>query len=88
MKRSRFTEEQIIHTLRRNEGGEAVKDIVRDIGVTEATFYSWKKKYGGLGVSELKKLKSQDDEISRLKRLVADLMLDKQMLQEVLKKKL
>lgn len=88
MKRSRFKEEQIVHALRRQEAGESVKDIVRELGVTETTFYQWKKKYAGLGVTELKKLKHQDDEINRLKRLVADLMLDKQILQEVLAKKL
>lgn len=88
MKRSRFSEEQIIHALRRGDAGEAVKDIVRDLGVTETTFYAWKKKYAGLGVPELKKLKSQDEEIGRLKRLVADLMLDKQILQDVIAKKL
>lgn len=88
MKRSRFTEEQIIHALRRAESGEPIKELVRSLGVTEQTFYVWKKKYAGLGVTELRKLKSQEDEINRLKRLVADLMLDKQMLQEVVSKKL
>jgi putative transposase len=53
MKRSRFTEEQIIHTLRRGEAGEPIKEIIRDVGITEATFYSWKKKYAGLGASDL-----------------------------------
>lgn len=88
MKRSRYTEEQIIHALRRAEAGEPVKDLVRTLGVTETTFYTWKRKYAGLGVTELKKLRQQDEEISRLKRLVADLMLDKQILQDVLAKKL
>ena len=88
MKRSKFTEEQIIHALRRNEAGEQAKEIARSIGITEATFYAWKKKFAGLGVPELRKLKSQEEELSRLKRLVADLMLDKQMLQEVIAKKL
>ena len=88
MKRSRFKEEQIVHALRRQEAGEQVKEIVRELGVTEQTFYQWRKKYAGLGVTELKKLKLQEDEITRLKRLVADLMLDKQILQEVLAKKL
>jgi putative transposase len=69
-------------------GQAPVKDIVRDLGVTETTFYAWKKKYAGLGVPELRKLKSQDEEIGRLKRLVADLMLDKQILQDVIAKKL
>lgn len=88
MKRSRFTEEQIVHALRRAEAGEPVKELARTLGVTETTFYAWKKRYAGMGVAELRKLKSQEDEISRLKRMVADLMLDKQMLQDVLAKKL
>lgn len=88
MKKSRFSEEQIVHALRRNEAGESAKDITREMGVTEQTFYTWKKKYAGLGVAELRKLKQQDEEIGRLKRLVADLMLDKQILQDVIAKKL
>lgn len=88
MKKSRFTEEQIIAALRQVEGGQPVKEVIRHLGVTESTFYIWKRKYAGLGVSELKKLKTQDDEIRRLKSLVADLMLDKQMLQDVIAKKL
>ena len=88
MKRSRYTEEQIVHALRRNEAGEGAKEIARELGVTEQTFYTWKRKYAGLGVSELRKLKQQEEEISRLKRLVADLMLDKQILQDVIAKKL
>lgn len=88
MKKSRFSEEQIVHALRRNEAGESAKDITREMGITEQTFYTWKKKYAGLGVPELRKLKSQEEEIGRLKRLVADLMLDKQILQDVIAKKL
>lgn len=87
MKKSRFTEEKIVHSLKRNEAGESVKDIIRELGITEQTFYVWKRKYAGLGVTELRKLKQQDEEIARLKRLVADLMLDKQMLLEVVAKK-
>ena len=87
MKKKRFTEEQIIHAMRRLEAGETTKLLARDLGVSEATLYTWKKKYLGMGVPELRKLKAQDDEISRLKRLVADLMLDKQILQDVLAKK-
>lgn len=68
MKRSRFKEERIVHALRRQEAGEQVKDIVRELGVTEQTFYQWRKKYAGLGVTELKNLKQQDDEITRLKK--------------------
>lgn len=88
MKKSRFTEEQIVHALRRHQAGETARDIIRDLGVTEQTFYTWKKKFAGLGLPELKKLKQQEEEITRLKRLVADLMLDKQILQEVIAKKL
>ncbi|MFN8847333.1 MAG: transposase [Bdellovibrionales bacterium] len=88
MKKSRFTEEQIVHTLRRAEAGEQIKDLTRELGITEQTFYVWKRKFAGLGVTELRRLKQQDDEISRLKKLVADLLLGKQMLQEVISKKL
>lgn len=88
MKKSRFKEEQIVHALRRNEAGESAKDISRELGITDVTFYAWKKKYAGLGVTELRKLKQQDEEISRLKRMVADLMLDKQILQDVIAKKI
>lgn len=87
MKRKRFTEEQIVHVLRRIDAGEQAKLIIRELGISEQTLYTWKKKYAGLGVPELRKLKTQDDEIGRLKRLVADLMLDKQILQDVLSKK-
>lgn len=88
MKKSRFSEEQIVHCLRWAEAGEQVKELVGELGITEQTFYTWKRKFAGLGVTELRRLKQQDDEITRLKRLVADLMLDKQMLQEVISKKL
>ena len=88
MKKKRHSEEQIIHALRRQESGEKPREICRSLGITEQTFYTWKKKYAGLGVSELRKLKQQEDEIRRLKSLVADLMLDRQMLQEVVQKKL
>jgi putative transposase len=69
------------------EGGEKAVEVCRQIGVSEATFYQWKKRYAGLGVSELGRLRQLEDENSRLKRLVADLTLDKQILQEVLAKK-
>jgi len=85
--RKRFSEEQIAFTLRQAEGGTAVEEITRRLGISEATFYRWKKKYGGLGVAELRRLKQLEDENRRLKRLVADLVLDKQMLQDVLSKK-
>lgn len=88
MKRSKFTEEQIAFALRQAESGTAVAEVCRKMGVSEATFYNWKKKYGGLGVSELRRLKQLEEENARLKRMVADLSLDKQMLQEVIQKKL
>lgn len=87
MKKTRFTEEQIIHVLKRLEAGEPIKQLTREVGVSDATIYTWKKKFSGMGVPELRKLKAQDEEISRLKRLVADLLLDKQILQDVLSKK-
>jgi len=87
MKRSRFTEQQITFALHSAEQGAAVGEIVRKMGITEQTFYRWKKKYGGLMPSELRKLKQLEEENTRLKRLVADLSLDKEMLQEVLRKK-
>lgn len=88
MKRSRFTEEQIAYALKQAELGTAVGEICRKMGVSEATFYVWLKKYGGLGPSELKRLRLLEDENRKLKQLVADLSLDKAMLQEVVTKKL
>lgn len=73
--------------LQQAEHGTPVKEVVRKLGITEQTFYRWKKKYGGLGTSELRRLKQLDEEHRRLKRLVADLSLDKAMLQDVLSKK-
>ena len=88
MKRKRFSEEQIAFALRQAETGTAVKEIIRKLGITEQTFYRWKKKYAGMGVAEVRKLKSLEEENRRLKQLVADLSLDKAMLQDVLSKKL
>ena len=87
MKKSRFTEEQITFALRQADAGTPVVDVCRQLGVSEATFYIWKKKYANLGVSELRQLRQLRDENVRLKRLVADLTLDRHILQEVLKKK-
>lgn len=88
MKKSRFTEQQIAFALRQAESGTKVSEVCRKMGVAEATFYNWKKKYGGLGVSELMRLKQLEEENRQLKKLVADLSLDKQMLQDVITKKL
>ena len=88
MKKSKFTEEQIAFALRQAESGTTVGEVCRKMGISEATFYNWKKKYGGLGISELRRLKQLEEENARLKRMVADLSLDKQMLQEVIQIKL
>jgi len=87
MKKSKFTEEQIAYALRQVEGGTPPADVCRQLGVSEATFYIWKKKYAHLGVTELRKLRSLEDENARLKRVVADLTLDKHMLAEALRKR-
>lgn len=88
MKRKRYTESQIAFALRQAESGTPVAEIIRKMGISEQTFYRWKKKYAGMGVAEVRRLKQLEDENRRLKRLVADLTLDKQMLQDVLSKKL
>ena len=88
MKKSKFTEQQIVFALHQAEIGVKVSEVCRKMGISEATFYNWKKKYGGLGVSELRRLKMLEEENYKLKQIVADLSLDKQMLQDVLKKKL
>jgi len=88
MKTSKFTEPQIIYALRQAEAGTKVAEVCRKMGISEATFYNWRKKYGGLGTSELRRLKQLEAENRQLKKLVADLSLDKHMLQEVVKKKL
>jgi putative transposase len=82
------TEEQIAYVLRQAESGTPVAEVCRGLGISEATFYVWKKKYASPGVTELRKLKQLEDENARLKRLVADLTLDKNILQEVIRKKL
>jgi putative transposase len=86
MKRSRFSEEQVTYTLRQAEGGTPVREVCRQLGVSEATFYVWKKKYGQLGVGELRRLRQLEEENARLKRLVADLTLDKHILTETIRK--
>jgi putative transposase len=87
MKRSKFSEEQIVYAIRQAESGTSVGDLCRQLGVSDATFYAWKKKYAHLGVSELRRLRQLEEENNRLKRLVADLSLDKHMLSEALRKK-
>ena len=87
MKKSRFSEEQVAFALREVESGRPPADVCRQLGVSEATFYVWKKKYAHLGVSELRRLRSLEEENHRLKKLVADLSLDKHMLTEALRKK-
>lgn len=87
MKKSRYTEEQVAFALKQAELGTSVAEVCRKMGVSEATFFRWKQKYGGLGPSELRKLRQLEEENTKLKRLVADLSLDKAMLQDVLAKK-
>jgi len=87
MKQKRYSNEQIVYALKRVEGGEKASEVCRQMGVSEAAFYQWKKKFGGMGVSELTRLRQLEEENSRLKKLVADLSLDKHILQEVLSKK-
>ena len=87
MKKTRYTEEQIAFALKQAETGTRVEEVCRKMGNSEATFYNWKKKFGGMGVTELRPLRQLEDENHRLKRLVADLSLDKEMLQDVIRKK-
>lgn len=87
MKRSKFSEEQIAYALRQAESGTPVGNVCRQLGVSEATFYVWKKRYGHLGVGEVRRVRQLEDENARLKQLVADLTLDKHMLAEALRKK-
>jgi putative transposase len=88
MKKSRYTDEQIAFALRQAETGTPVKEVIRKMGISEQTFYRWKKLYGGLGPSEVRRLKMLEEENRRLKQMVADLSLDKHMLQDVLSRKL
>jgi putative transposase len=87
MKRSRFSDEQIAYALRQAESGTAVADVCRQLGISDATFYVWKKKYGSLGATELRELRLLREENAKLKRLVADLTLDKHILGEIVRKK-
>ncbi len=87
MKKTRYTEEQIAFALKHTETGTRVEEVCRKMGISEATFYTWKKKFGGMGVTELRRLRQLEEENQRLKRLAADLSLDKEMLQGELKQK-
>jgi putative transposase len=86
MKRSKFSEEQIVYAIRQADAGSPIGDLCRQLGVSDATFYAWKQKYAHLGVSELRRLRQLEEENSRLKRLVAGLSLDKRRLSEALRK--
>jgi len=88
MKASKFTESQIAFVLKQGDEGTPVAEICRKAGISQATYFNWKKKYGGLLPSEMKRLRQLEEENSRLKRIVADLSLDKEMLQDVIKRKL
>lgn len=88
MKKPKFTDAQIAYVLRQAEEGISVSEVCRRAGIAEATFYNWRKKYGGLMPSEMKRLKQLEEENGKLKRIVADLSLDKAMLQDGIKRKL
>jgi putative transposase len=87
MKKKRHTDEQVAYALRQAEAGTPVKEVCRKLRVSEATFYAWRRKFAGMGVAELRELRHLRQENTKLKKLVADLSLDKHMLQEVLSKK-
>jgi len=88
MKKSRFTDQQIAFALQQAEGGTPIEEVCRKMGISQATFFRWKKVYGGLMPSEVRRLKHLEEENRRLRKLVADLTLDKEMLTEVIKKKI
>jgi putative transposase len=87
MKKKRFTETKIVSILHQQEAGKSVKDIAREHGISEATFYNWKAKYGGMEVSDMKKMKELEEENSRLKRIVANLTLENDAIKHVIEKK-
>ena len=88
MKKSRYSESQIIKILKEVEGGRMVKDVCREYGISDATYYNWKSKYGGMTASDIRKLKDLEDENRRLKRMYADLSLQHEALKDVIEKKL
>jgi putative transposase len=87
MKKTRFTESQIIKALKENESGRDLNEICRDMGIHRATFYAWKKKYGGMEVKEVQRLKELEEENRRLKQMYAELALDNKILKDVISKK-
>ena len=87
MKSSRYTAEQVAFAMRQAESGTSVPEICRKMGISEQTFYRWKRKFAGMGIAEVRRLRVIEEENRKLKQLVADLSLDKQMLQDVLRKK-
>lgn len=88
MRKSKFTESQIITTLKQVEGGRQVKDVCRELGISDATYYVWKSKYGGMEAADVRRLKDLEQENSRLKRMFADLSLENMALKDVIAKKL
>ena len=88
MRRSRFTENQIVRILKEVESGKMVKEVCREYGISDATYYNWKAKYGGMEVSDIKRLKELEDENRRLKQMFADLSLENRVLKDVIEKKL
>ena len=88
VKKTKFTEEQILFALKQGNAGQPIADVCRQMGISEATYYVWKKKYADMGILEVRELRQLRDENARLKHLVADLTLDRHILQEVIKKKI
>jgi putative transposase len=88
MKKSKFTEEQILFALKQGDAGQPIAEVCRQMGISEATYYNWKKRYADMGLLEIRELRQLRDENARLKSLVADLTLDRHILQEVIKKKI
>ena len=87
MKKTRFSETQIVAALKRQEGGIPAKELCRELGISEATFYNWKSKYGGMEVSDVKRMKELEEENARLKRMYADLAMDNEILRDLFTKK-
>jgi putative transposase len=87
MKRTKFTESQIVAAIKKQESGISTKEVARELGVSEATFYNWKAKYGGMEVSDVKKMKDMEDEISQYKKIVAELTFENRAIKAFLEKK-